>query len=140
MQMHVVGFDCEKDYLLKVLFHWLNYEKERSPFDVLGVEERYDIEIESLKFKIRIDRIDRLSKNQNIILDYKTGANIPTRKSFFAVDIVDLQLPIYAIYAQIKNISGIGIASINRNGNKLFGFPIGNSPINPLGWAPMGLK
>lgn len=114
-------FDCEKDYLLKVLFHWLNYEKERSPFDVLGVEERYDIEIESLKFKIRIDRIDQLSKNQNIILDYKTGANIPTRKSFFAVDIVDLQLPIYAIYAPIKNISGIGIASINRNGNKLLG-------------------
>ena len=34
---------------------------------------------------------------------------------------MDLQLPIYAIYAPIKNISGIGIASINRNGNKLLG-------------------
>lgn len=114
-------WDCEKEYLHSVLYKWLNFESERSPFEVLDTEKNYEVNIGPLKFNVRIDRIDKLVGGELIILDYKTGNNPISRRGLFSQEIDDLQLAIYACYTPLKKVSGAGVALINRKDNKLYG-------------------
>lgn len=58
------------------------------------LEHKFNLNIfKDLKVGGTIDRVDRISKNELEVIDYKTGATIPTQKD---VD-KDLQLSIYAL-------------------------------------------
>ena len=73
-------------------------EKDKQSLPLRGktisLEEKFTIKINpSLKIGGTIDRIDDLGKGRYEIIDYKTGANIPTQKD---VD-KDMQLSFYAL-------------------------------------------
>jgi exodeoxyribonuclease-5 len=53
------------------------------------------VEIEGIKVRMVVDRIDRLADGRQVIIDYKTGASIDT-KNWAAQRITEPQLPIYA--------------------------------------------
>lgn len=58
------------------------------------LEEKFNIKInDGLKIGGTIDRVDELGENRHEIIDYKTGASIPTQKE---VD-KDIQLSVYAL-------------------------------------------
>jgi DNA helicase-2/ATP-dependent DNA helicase PcrA len=59
----------------------------------ISLEEKFNIKIKDLKVGGTIDRIDDLGKGRYEIIDYKTGANIPSQKD---VD-NDMQLSVYAL-------------------------------------------
>lgn len=60
----------------------------------IALEEKFNIKInDSLKIGGTIDRVDDLGKGRYEIIDYKTGANVPTQKE---VD-KDMQLSFYAL-------------------------------------------
>ncbi len=59
----------------------------------ISLEEKFNIKIKDLKVGGTIDRIDDLGKGRYEIIDYKTGANIPSQKD---VD-KDMQLSVYAL-------------------------------------------
>ena len=60
----------------------------------ISLEEKFNIKIDdSLKIGGTIDRVDDLGQGRYEIIDYKTGANIPTQKE---VD-KDMQLSFYAL-------------------------------------------
>jgi len=59
----------------------------------ISLEEKFNIKIKDLKVGGTIDRIDDLGKGRYEIIDYKTGANIPSQKE---VD-KDMQLSVYAL-------------------------------------------
>jgi DNA helicase-2/ATP-dependent DNA helicase PcrA len=60
----------------------------------ISLEEKFNIKInDSLKIGGTIDRVDDLGNGRYEIIDYKTGANIPTQKE---VD-KDMQLSFYAL-------------------------------------------
>lgn len=60
----------------------------------ISLEEKFTLKINNnLKIGGTIDRVDGLGKNRYEIIDYKTGANIPTQKE---VD-KDMQLSFYAL-------------------------------------------
>ncbi len=60
----------------------------------IALEEKFTLKINNdLKIGGTIDRVDELSKGRYEIIDYKTGANIPTQKE---VD-KDMQLSFYAL-------------------------------------------
>jgi exodeoxyribonuclease-5 len=88
--------ELEAARLGKLLDVWLAVEARRaSPFEVIACEQSAEVEIEGIKVKMVVDRIDRLSDGRQIIIDYKTGASIDT-KNWAGQRITEPQLPIYA--------------------------------------------
>ncbi len=65
----------------------------------IHLEEMFNFHVDStLKIGGKIDRIDELPAGTIEVIDYKTGANVPTQKEIDA----NLQMTIYALAATIK--------------------------------------
>ena len=88
--------ELEAGRLGKLLDFWLQVEARRGlPFAVVACEQPAEVEIEGIKVKMVVDRIDRLDDGRQVIIDYKTGASIDT-KNWAGQRITEPQLPIYA--------------------------------------------
>ncbi|MBS1140908.1 MAG: hypothetical protein H6R13_2361 [Proteobacteria bacterium] len=88
--------ELEAARLAKLLDVWLQVEVRRGlPFEVVACEQPAEVEIEGIKVKMIVDRIDQLADGRQIIIDYKTGAAIDTR-NWAEQRITEPQLPIYA--------------------------------------------
>ena len=85
------------------------------------LEKSYEIIINNIRFKIRIDRVDRINGDKKLLIDYKTGKNVMSRRALFSDDLTDLQLPIYVCFAPIKGLTGAAIGHINRDKINLYG-------------------
>ncbi|TXT25869.1 MAG: hypothetical protein FD131_4433 [Rhodocyclaceae bacterium] len=82
--------------LAKLVDVWLQVEAKRGlSFDVIACEAPAEVEIEGIKVKMIVDRIDQLADGRQVIIDYKTGAAIDT-KNWAEQRITEPQLPIYA--------------------------------------------
>jgi ATP-dependent helicase/nuclease subunit B len=85
----------ERARLQNLLEIWLDVERRRAPF-VVEVLERSVLAgpFAGLKFRVRIDRVDRLADDARVLIDYKTGAAMVDWRG----DRPDNpQLPIYAL-------------------------------------------
>lgn len=88
--------ELEAARLAKLIEVWLQVEAKRGlSFEVVACEAPAEVEIEGIKVKMIVDRIDQLADGRQIIIDYKTGAAIDT-KNWAAQRITEPQLPIYA--------------------------------------------
>ena len=88
--------ELEAARLQKLLDVWLAVEGKRGlPFEVIACEQPAEVEIEEIRVRMIVDRIDRLDDGRQIIIDYKTGAAIDTR-NWADARISEPQLPIYA--------------------------------------------
>lgn len=88
--------ELEAARLAKLLETWLAVEARRGlAFAVIACEEAAEVEIEGIKVKMVVDRIDRLDDGRQIIIDYKTGAAIDI-KNWAEARLSEPQLPIYA--------------------------------------------
>jgi hypothetical protein len=88
--------ELEAARLHKLLDLWLAFEGKRDPaFEVIACEQAAEVEIEGIRVKMIVDRIDRLDDGRQIIIDYKTGAAIDIR-NWAEQRISEPQLPIYA--------------------------------------------
>jgi exodeoxyribonuclease-5 len=88
--------ELEAARLAKLLEVWLEVEAKRGqPFEVVACEAPAEVEIEGIKVKMIVDRIDQLADGRQVIIDYKTGAAIDT-KNWAEQRITEPQLPIYA--------------------------------------------
>jgi ATP-dependent helicase/nuclease subunit B len=102
---------AEKRRLLIRIGDWLALEAGRQPFAVESCEERLpDVHIGNLKLNLRADRIDLLPDGSRLLLDYKTG-NVSTA-SWDGERPGDPQLPLYAAYGNVENVSGVLFARI----------------------------
>lgn len=84
------AFDKANNFLKEYLKTDLH--KESNP---IYLEQIFSFKIDDLKIGGKIDRIDDLGNGGVEIIDYKTGANVPTQKDIDA----DLQMTIYALAA-----------------------------------------
>lgn len=82
-------FDAGKDVLKK---YYENLDKTKKP---VGLEKSFTIKIDGICFYGRIDRIDKIGKDEVEIIDYKTGKS----KEQKAVD-RDKQVTLYALGAK----------------------------------------
>jgi probable DNA repair protein len=64
---------AEATRLARLLRAWLEIERLRPPFAVQGVEATATVDLSSLTFRIRSDRIDALADGGIAIVDFKTG-------------------------------------------------------------------
>jgi exodeoxyribonuclease-5 len=88
--------ELEAARLAKLIDVWLQVEAKRGlGFEIVACEAPAEVEIEGIKVKMIVDRIDQLADGRQIIIDYKTGAAIDT-KNWAEQRITEPQLPIYA--------------------------------------------
>jgi exodeoxyribonuclease-5 len=88
--------ELEAVRLGKLIEVWLQVEAKRGlSFNVIACEAPAEVEIEGIKVKMIVDRIDQLADGRQVIIDYKTGAAVDT-KNWAEQRITEPQLPIYA--------------------------------------------
>ncbi len=88
--------ELEAARLARLLDLWLAVEAKRGQgFTVIACEQPAEVEIEGIKVRMVVDRIDQLADGRQVIIDYKTGAAIDT-KNWAEQRITEPQLPIYA--------------------------------------------
>jgi exodeoxyribonuclease-5 len=97
--------------LHRLLDVWLGVEDKRAlEFEVIACEQSAEIDIEEIRVRLVVDRIDRLVDGRQIILDYKTGASIDI-KNWGGQRISEPQLPIYAALVN-DNVAAVAFAKV----------------------------
>lgn len=92
-ERELLELECER--LTGVLTEWLESEKKRAPFVVIGHEQARTIELGGLKFDARVDRVDRVPGAGDVIIDYKTG-EMPS-DPWYGERMAEPQMPVYAV-------------------------------------------
>lgn len=101
----------EKRRLHDRLFAWLTLESRRQPFTVEACEQKLpDVHVGGLRLNLRADRIDLLPDGTRLILDYKSG--VVSARSWDGERPGEPQLPLYAAYGNVENLSGVLLAKI----------------------------
>jgi probable DNA repair protein len=88
--------DAEAHRLASTLRAWIvDGELPRPPFVAQAHEQTFDVEVEGIGVRVRVDRIDALQSGGIAIIDYKSGRVVgPTR--WFAPRPEGIQLAVYA--------------------------------------------
>ncbi|MEJ2307918.1 MAG: PD-(D/E)XK nuclease family protein [Gammaproteobacteria bacterium] len=97
--------DIEQLRLERLLWNWLELEKQRQPFRVEETEAALEIELAGLGLSLRADRTDRLEDGQRIIIDYKTGAHFSC--DWESERLEEPQLPLYAIASNEETAAAV---------------------------------
>jgi len=84
----------EQQRIERVVVEWLELEKTRPPFEVIQPEGECRGELKGVRFKVRIDRIDRLADGREVVIDYKSGS--PSVHSWDTERPEEPQLPLYS--------------------------------------------
>lgn len=110
--------DAEARRLRARLLDWLAVEAIRQPFVVEACEQRLEgVQVGGLSLHLRADRIDRLPDGSRLVIDYKTGS---VQASAWRGERPDEpQLPLYAAYGNVDELSGVLLARI-RAGETAF--------------------
>ena len=89
--------EMEVQRCCELVRRWLDVEAERTPFQVLGVEHRVVLQHGPLALSMRLDRLDRLPDGSQVVIDYKTGTELPdVLKDWIHSRPVNVQLPAYS--------------------------------------------
>ena len=99
LQQRPAFHKVEADRVYRLVMDYLELEKQREAFEVVGFEQELQALIEGQPVRLFIDRVDKLPSGDEIIIDYKTGKVDP--KKWFGDRPEDPQLPLYAISAQM---------------------------------------
>jgi ATP-dependent helicase/nuclease subunit B len=108
----------EKTRTEALIQKFIQLEKLRSPFEVVGVEVEQKVVLGGVHLRFRIDRIDRLENGEELLIDYKTGrVHI---SEWFGARPRDPQLPLYCITRR-PNPSGVAFGIIRPDTVKFQG-------------------
>jgi probable DNA repair protein len=116
----------EKQRLLKNVLGWIAVEKAREPFHVYCHEQSYQLTLNRLSLNIRIDRIDLLSDQRYLIIDYK-ASKYQDIKQLFGDRPDEPQLALYAILHKDK-VAAVSFAQITPGAYAFKG--LSHAPLN----------
>lgn len=127
-EAHVKGMDSltgrfaeiEQARLCRLLVEWLNYERERTPFEVVACEQARQVSLSGLSMQLRLDRLDRLDDGTHALIDYKTG--VAKVAGWLGERPDEPQLPLYFQTSE-QTVSALAFARVKRGARgKVFGF------------------
>ncbi len=113
-----LGRSLEQWRLERLLTEWLELEKGRPPFTVVGFEDELAITIGGLKIETRIDRVDELPDGRRVILDYKTGVLKTSAWSSERPD--EPQVPLYCAHS-VCTTAAAAFAKVRKGDLQLIG-------------------
>jgi RecB family exonuclease len=105
--------------LKKVTAEWLEVEKAREPFEVVEPEKEREAEVGGVRFRLKLDRIDRLQDGSDVIVDYKTGFKTTTAWDGDRPD--DPQLPLYSVVYGDRPLAGLAFGLVKAGEMKFRG-------------------
>ena len=108
----------EESRLQRLLLEWMELEKDRPPFTVLGNEQRRILEIDRLFFQVVVDRIDRLDDGNILVVDYKTGQY--TVRDWLGVRPAEPQVPFYSLVGE-QEPAGVYFGLVRRGDCRYIG-------------------
>ena len=79
----------------------MEWEKQRPPFVVEAIEQDFTINLAGLDFRVRVDRLDRMTDDKKWVIDYKSS--LPTNKPWNEDRPESPQLLLYALLDQNIN-------------------------------------
>lgn len=86
--------------LKRVVLACLDWEKQRTPFTVVALEQSYQIHLAGLDFKVRVDRLDAVG-DKKWVIDYKSS--LPGSKPWYEDRPKEPQLLLYALLDEAIN-------------------------------------
>ncbi len=107
----------EQKRLISLVDTWMEYERERSHFEVVETEQEKTVHLEGLPLNLKVDRIDRTTDGKTILIDYKTG-HLLNLKKWFGERLEDPQLPMYSMD---MNADSVAFAIIRRGDSRYRG-------------------
>ncbi len=107
-----VYLQLEQTRLQLLINQWLNIEKNRPPFKVIKHENKIKLKLNQFQFDVRIDRIDELSSQNQLIIDYKTSRYHHINQ-WMDDRPEEPQLPLYALHYP-NNTIGIAFAHVTK--------------------------
>ncbi len=108
----------EKRRLQTVLLEWLEQERARTPFRVVGNEEQRQVSINKLVFRVVVDRIDALPNGKILVVDYKTGQY--SAKDWLGPRPAEPQVPFYSLVDE-QEPSGVYFGLVRKGGCRYIG-------------------
>ncbi|MGD0831503.1 MAG: PD-(D/E)XK nuclease family protein [Terracidiphilus sp.] len=118
--------ELEEQRLALLVSEWLDYEAARIAFQIAETEAKRPVSIAGLTFDLRLDRIDRLADDSQLVIDYKSGNVTPSAWDLPRPD--DVQLPLYAGFALNSDevLGGLVFAKV-RAGDMSFAGRVGDA-------------
>ncbi|MCC8997274.1 MAG: PD-(D/E)XK nuclease family protein [Nitrosomonas sp.] len=110
--------EIEIQRLINLLREWLENEKNRPDFEVTAIEEKKLIQVSKLLLNVRIDRIDTLDTDEQIIIDYKTSR--PSVQTLMGDRLEEPQLPLYLVMTEAQQKAAGAVFATIKAGE--FGF------------------
>lgn len=95
--------EMERERCEALLKEWTEVESGREPFVVKMVEQRAEIDINGLRINGRLDRVDAVEGQGDVVIDYKSGA--VDKKDWLTGRPRDPQLLIYSLSGRFDAIS-----------------------------------
>lgn len=90
---------------------WLDFEKQRAPFQVTAREQSAELVLSGRQVRVRIDRIDTLEHGGKLLIDYKTGSC--KVDGWFGERPDEPQLPLYSLLFR-QELAGLAFAQIKH--------------------------
>ncbi len=85
----------ERQRILLLVEDWLLHEQARGDFEIQYLEHTAELDLNGLLLTIRLDRVDRTSADDWIVIDYKTGPS--SLSGALEPPLTNPQLPIYSL-------------------------------------------
>jgi RecB family exonuclease len=108
----------ERQRLRRLTADWLEVDRERESFEVIEPEEDKYAETGGVRFRVKIDRVDRLADGREMIVDYKTGITSP--RSWESDRPEEPQLPLYGTIHE-KPLAGVLYARVRAGDLRFIG-------------------
>lgn len=121
--------DIERRRLQALLSNFIALEKQRPAFMQTQHETKTQLTLGPLSFKLRIDRIDKLSATHYMIIDYKTG--VPSKIDWLAERCDYPQLPLYCL-SYPETVRSFAIMHLRSNKITLQGISAAASALQQL--------
>ena len=100
--------------LEQLLASWFEWERSRSePFEVIALEQAQQLRVGGIAIKARLDRVDRIG-DRKLVMDYKSGKVVASKLN--AGNLLEPQLPLYAVFGEGESCSGLALAQIHAQG------------------------
>ena len=87
--------ELERERLVALLHEWLQVERQRDSFEVVATEQAATVTIGGLVLQLRLDRVDRLERGGELLVDYKTGDSAVS--TWMGERPEEPQLPLYSV-------------------------------------------
>ena len=123
----------EQSRIHKLLDDWLTREADREPFVVSQMEQKFEIDLDGVTIRLRIDRLDQLANGREVVIDYKSTA--PSSKTWERDRLEEPQLPLYAV-ARSESAKGVVFAQLKVGEVKFQGLAEGSTGMGNSVKAP----